>query len=223
MKMISSLTIGSKTGFGFNLEDILFIKKFLRASRWFLLVLGMPGFWSNCLAQEGSEKERAFYPHHEIALAISHALVFEGRNAEGNKEVLSLPAWGIDYSYWFHPKWAIGLQTDIIIEKYEVQKTGENGTEESIERSYPIAPALTGIYKPTEHWAFSLGMGAEFSSEENFALTRIGIEYSGELPKNWEVFGTLSYDIKWNAYDDMVLGIGIAKKFGKGMHNKSKE
>jgi hypothetical protein len=46
-------------------------------------------------------------------------------------------------------------------------------------------------------------------------LNRFGVEYAAELPNEWEVFGTLSYDLKWKAYDTWVLGIGIAKKFGK--------
>jgi len=55
---------------------------------------------------------------------------------------------------------AIGLQTDIIIEKSKVEKDLEGGgTQETIERSYPVAPALMGIYKPGSHFSFLLGMG----------------------------------------------------------------
>lgn len=71
-----------------------------------------------------------------------------------------------------------------------------------------------GILKPTEHWSFLFGFGAEFEKEEKNFLHRAGIEYSGELPKAWEVFGSLSYDFKWKAYDTWVVGIGIVKSFG---------
>ncbi len=182
-----------------------------------IIIVLLAGFCNGgCQAQEKPEnEENNFHPHSEIALVISHAEVFQGRNEAGDKQVLSLPSWGINYNYWFRPKWAIGLHTDLIVEKYEVKKTSSDGTSETIERSYPIAPALMGIFKPTKHWAFELGMGAEFSSEENFMLTRAGIEYSAEFPKEWEAFGTLSYDFKWNAYDTWVIGIGISKRFGK--------
>lgn len=172
--------------------------------------------YNNCAAQESAAKEDAFQPYHQLALVISHAQVFEGRDAEGKKKTLSMPSWGLDYTYCFHSKWAIGLHTDIIVEKFEVEKHLESGGEgEVLERSYPIAPALMGIYKPSEHWSFLLGLGGEFAKEENFALTRAGIEYGSELPKGWEVFGSLAYDFKWNAYDTWTVGIGIAKKLGK--------
>lgn len=72
-----------------------------------------------------------------------------------------------------------------------------------------------GIYKLNEHWSFLLGMGGEFAREEDFLLTRAGAEYGYELPKGWEVFGTFSYDFKWNAYDSWGIGLGIAKNFGE--------
>jgi hypothetical protein len=188
----------------------------------FFLIFSCTGMLcSNCYAQEPAGKEdEAFHPYHQIALVISHAQVFEGRDIEGNKKVLSLPSWGIDYTYRFHPKWAIGLHTDIIVEKFEVEKHLESGGEgEVLERSYPVAPAFMGIYKATEHWSFLLGIGGEFAKEENFALTRAGIEYGSKLPKGWEVFGALNYDFKWTAYDTWTIGIGIAKKLGKKKHD----
>lgn len=169
---------------------------------------------SKCIAQENKEKE-AFKPHHQIGISINHVHVFEGIDADGNREVLSLPAWGVDYNYHINQKWAIGLHTDFVIEKFKVEKNLASGEEnETVERSYPIAPALMGIYKLNEHWSFLLGMGGEFAKEESFLLTRIGAEYGYELPKGWEVFGTFSYDFKWNAYDSWGIGLGIAKNFG---------
>ncbi|MBL0736889.1 hypothetical protein JI750_08355 [Flavobacterium sp. GN10] len=164
-------------------------------------------------AQENEEKK--FKPHHQIGISINHVHVFEGRDEEGNRETLTLPAWGIDYTYQFHEKWAIGLHTDFIVEKFKVEKIYASGdNKETVERSYPIAPALMGIYKPNEHWSFLLGFGGEFAKEEDFFLTRAGVEYGYELPKGWEIFGTVSYDFKWNAYDSWGIGLGIAKNFG---------
>jgi len=177
---------------------------------WTLLCAS--GFAQEAEKKSGEEKE-PFHPHHVISIALSHANVFSGVDESGHNKTLSLPAWGIDYTYQFRPKWAIGLHTDLIVEKFEV-KTDLASEEGVIERSYPIAPALMGIFKPTDHWSFLFGAGVEFEKEENFFLNRAGIEYSGELPKEWEVFGSLSYDFKWNAYDTWVIGIGIGKAFG---------
>ncbi len=183
---------------------------FLKSVVFATLIL--TGLW--CRAQKEEENEPAFHPHSEVALVLSHAEVFQGANEQGRKELLSLPAWGLNYNFWFHPKWAIGLHTDIIVEKFEIKKTIPGGESETIERSHPVAPALMAVFRPNTHWMFELGMGGEFSSEENFVLNRAGLEYTAELTKNWEVFGTLSYDFKWNAYDTWVIGIGISKSFG---------
>ncbi len=161
-------------------------------------------------------KHEAFEPHHSLGLVIGHAQVFKGLDAAGNRKVLSLPSWGIDYTYMFKPKWGIGLHTDIIVETFEVEKHLESGGhDEVVERSRPIAPALVGIYKPGPHWGFHIGTGLEYAREATFFLTRAGAEYSAELRGGWEVFGSLNYDFKWNAYDTWTIGLGISKVLGR--------
>lgn len=182
----------------------------------FLAVISFSGLFSNKITAQESEEKEVFKPNHQIGISINHVHVFEGIDDNGNKKVLALPAWGVDYTYHLSQKWAIGLHTDFIIEKFKVEKNLENSEDdETIERSYPIAPALMGIYKLNEHWDFLLGIGGEFAKEEDFILTRAGVEYGYELPKGWEVFGTFSYDMKWNAYDSWGIGLGVAKSFGR--------
>ncbi|WP_443939007.1 hypothetical protein [Pedobacter sp. MW01-1-1] len=170
---------------------------------------------SNVFAQEKEEKESEEKPRNSVGFSLNHAHVFEGRNEFGEKESLSLPSFSLDYNYNLSKRWSLGLHTDIIVEKFKVEHESENGTKEELERSYPVAPALMGIYHASEHWSFLLGMGAEFAKEENFTLTRAGVEYGAEIRKGWEVYGALAYDFKWNAYDTWTLGIGISKSFGK--------
>lgn len=169
---------------------------------------------SNFMLHAQSERnvgKDEFHPYHSLGIVLSHATMFEGRDENGHRKTLKLPAWGLDYNYFFHPRWAIGIQADIIVEKFLVEK--HDG--ETIERDYPFAPAAMVTFKPTEHWGLKFGAGAEFESEENFFLNRVGVEYGTHFGNhNWEVFGTLGYDIKWNAYDTWVLGIGISKIFG---------
>jgi hypothetical protein len=166
--------------------------------------------------EEKKESEEAFKPHSTIGVVISHAQVFTGKDENGKNKALAMASWGLDYNYHLSPKWAFGLHTDIIVESFKVEE--HNG--ETIERSYPIAPALMGIYKPNHHWSLMAGAGGEFAKEENFFLTRLGIEYGAEIRNGWEVFGSLSYDIKWSAYDTWLLGLGISKAFGG--HHKHK-
>lgn len=84
-----------------------------------------------------------------------------------------------------------------------------------MERSEPIASVLVGGFKPGKHFTFEAGIGYEISKEENLFLTRVGAEYSLELPKEWEFVANLIYDVKWDAYDSFAFGIGVSKSFGK--------
>lgn len=152
---------------------------------------------ANNTGQPDIEKSTAaFKPTHSVGLVIGHAHVFEGRDAEGNKKVLALPLWGVDYNFKFAPKWAFGLHTDIIVETFTVEKNLESGGEsEVVEREKPIAPALMGFFNPNHHWIFGLGMGAEFAPEEDYILTRASVEYEAEIRKGWgylEVSNTIS-------------------------------
>lgn len=175
----------------------------------FILILITCFYYVKSYGQEHEKAEEKFTPHSSIGIVLGHAHVFDGRDAEGKKKVLFLPSWGIDYNYYFNPKWAIGLHTDIIMESFTVG--GEAGEE--IERSTPVAPAIMGIFKPDEHWNLLFGAGGEFAKEGNFFLNRFGVEYGAEIHNGWEVAGSLGYDLKWKAYDTWLLGIGISKSF----------
>lgn len=107
------------------------------------------------------------------------------------------------------------MHTDFITETFKVEKNLESGEHEIVERSFPVAPAIMGFYKPTEHWSFGLGMGAEFEKEENYVLNRIAVEYGAEIRNGWEVFGVLQYDVRWKAYDTWTIGLGISKALRK--------
>ena len=163
------------------------------------------------LSAQDSPDEATFRSHASVALFISHAHVFEGRDAEGHQKALSLSSWGLDFNYHFSPHWAIGLHTDVIIEEFKAA----GPEEETVEVSYPVAPALMGIYRPGKHWEFLLGAGVELEKEETAFLNRIGTEYSVELSHGWEMTAALTYDLKWESYDTWVIGLGATKAFTK--------
>ncbi|HAI16680.1 MAG: hypothetical protein CMP05_05590 [Xanthomarina sp.] len=82
-----------------------------------------------------------------------------------------------------------------------------------VERSSPIAPANVSFYKFCNNFSALLGLGGEFSKEENFALLRLGIEYGYPFHENWELVSNIANDIKFSAYNSFSLGIGVAQKF----------
>lgn len=145
---------------------------------------------------------------HKLTLVLSHAHVSKGINpGTGKQQWLILPAWCLDYDYIISPKWHIGLHNDIITETYEV----ESYDNTVLHRTRPITCTAVGGYQFARRWTFLTGFGGEFAQEHNFFLTTFGIEYGYELPDDFEVMGMVNYDIKWNAYDTFLLGLGISK------------
>lgn len=178
------------------------IKKFVFVSFLLMSILGH--------GQEHEVEEHEEFNHHSISILISHTLIAEGIK-DGEKSIVSVPSWAINYNYRFSEKWAIGLHNDMIIENFVIEKTSDN---EIVERSIPIASLLVGSYKITEHFSLEIGGGMEFEKNENFGVARIGAEYGIEIPnKKLEVLLALDYDIIFDAYNSFNIGVGIAKLF----------
>ena len=155
------------------------------------------------------EQDETFY-HHSVAILINHTTLF-GVVSDGDKTAVTVPSWAINYNYAFNEKWALGLHSDIIIEKFIIE---ENSGGDSIEREIPISSLIVGTYKIIKGLGLELGIGMEFEKNENFAVARIGAEYGLEIPKHkLEVLFGVDYDIIFNAYNSFNIGFGIAKLF----------
>ncbi len=173
---------------------------------FFTLALLLPSYSFTAAQTHGEGHHLA----HIIGLDVGHTHVFE-EDTRGHRGLLSLPSFGINYTLQINAHWGIGIHTDLIFEEYHIVREVHGAEEEEIERSYPLAPALLGLYKLNGHWSLLGGIGREFASGKNFWLNRAGIEYSHPFLSHWELFGTLQYDVKWHAYDNWVLGFGVAR------------
>jgi hypothetical protein len=175
-----------------------------------LLFIATLGFISITIAQEKveNEKEVGNKGFHQLSFMLSHSIIGEGI-VNGTKKSISAPSLGFDYSYWFQNKWAVGLQTDIITESFKIEDNGGA----VIDRSTPIAIVPAISFKPINHSMFILGLGKEYAKEGEFTLTRLGYEYSFELPKKYELSFGITYDKKWEAYDIWTFGIIVSKLF----------
>jgi hypothetical protein len=122
-----------------------------------------------------------------------------------------LPSWGLNYNYKFDKNWQIGLHTDIIIDKFEVELEHDMVI---VERSRPITLALMGGYKTRSPFTFLLGGGIEFEENKNLGFVRFGVEPGWHFGGGkWEVSVVAEYEVKFNHYNSWVLGIGIARLF----------
>ena len=149
---------------------------------------------------------------------IGHAHISTAVKDGKDNEWLTIPSFAFHYSYYLNDKWAIGVQTDLLLEIFEI--AGSNSLEEggeleieTIERNRPFSVALMGCYELHHHLVLMFGGGGEFSSEENFALIRLGVDIPIIERYGWEAFGTFAYDINIDAYNSFNLGFGIAKVF----------
>jgi len=160
---------------------------------------------------QNTEHEHSESQHkHSIALVLSHTQINEGRDENDKKQWLSLPSWGINYNFSISNKWMIGLHTDIVIEDFVVES--HTGSNEVIERSYPIASAIVGSYK-LGSFNLMFGSGLEIADEDTFFLLRAGIEYALEINEKYELIANITNDYKFDAYNSWAIGIGVARRF----------
>jgi len=181
--------------------------------KWFLtivVVLCSQFIFSQEDRQE-EKTEEGLKGTHRITLGLGHTHLAKGKNIDGEKVWMTVPSWSFNYDYWITNKWAIGLQTDLVIDNFVVEN--EDGDE--IEREKPFAVVPVGIFKPFKHFSFFLGTGVELEKTENMWLTRLGAEFGCDLPKGWEAGIAAMWDNKWGNYNSWVLEFSFSKKFSK--------
>ncbi|HSN48465.1 MAG TPA: hypothetical protein VLR29_06855 [Flavobacterium sp.] len=169
---------------------------------------------TSSFSQEAENKSEKFKGYHSISGLLSHTFIKNGIE-DGKTNWIAFPSFALDYNFVFSPKWRIGLHNDVIFEDFIVETTNSEGVKKELERSEPIASVLVLGFKPGKHFTFEAGLGYEISKEENLFLTRVGAEYSLELPNEFEFIANIIYDVKWDAYDSFAVGVGVSKSFGK--------
>ena len=167
------------------------------------------GLISPAICQEIEEEETEKFRRHRISLMLGHTHIPAGE-INGQRKLLTVPSWGLDYNYQINRKWAVGLHSDIITESFTVIDFQGN---KEFERERPFTATLVGIFKPHERWSFLAGAGYEFAKEENLSIFRLGLERGWELENDWEVFFTAQYDLRFSVYDSWMFGVGFSKGF----------
>jgi len=168
---------------------------------------------THVLGQEGGRvSEEGVEGKHSLALVLMHSRIGQGRNEAGMKQFTTVPAFALDYNYWFAENFAIGLHTDFLNENFIVES--ESGGE-LIERERPIAPVIMATYSAGEHFNFSLGFGGEFAEGDDYFVTRFAVEYGVEIRNGWAMLASISQDFRANVYNVTSVGLGVEKRFGR--------
>ncbi|NVK29137.1 MAG: hypothetical protein HWE14_13880 [Flavobacteriia bacterium] len=158
------------------------------------------------MAQESEQNEQ--FTFSSLSLSIGHTLVFEGvRN--GERTPVSLPSWALDYNYYIHEKWILGIHTDIIIESFEFEIPGEGSAV--FERNFPLA-AVGVVGHRIGRWFMYVGGGAEFG-DETFGVVRLGGEVAHSFDDRFEMLLGVAYDYKIDNYSSLAVTAGVAYKF----------
>lgn len=165
--------------------------------------------WSQ--QNEINENKEGTKGAHRLTTGLGHTHIAKGKDIEGEKVWLLEPSWSFNYDYRISNKWAVGLQTDLVLEKFIVED--EEGGD--IEREKPWAVIPVAMFKPFKHFSFIAGTGIEFEKKENMWLTRLGVEFGAELPKGWEAGIALVWDDKWGNYNSWALEFSFSKIFFK--------
>ncbi len=178
---------------------------------WIFSLFLFPVFSANGQHEESQpsdlEKHQEHdFSHHRVAILLGHTHV---RTADEGKGLL-IPAWGFDYEYWFNPKWGLGLHTDLELQTFIIQA---DHAEEDLEREYPLVVSLDLMHNPWKGLVLELGGGYEFDRNRGFWLVQVGVEYEIHLSKGWDVFPTVFYDSRIQAYDTWTIAFGVGKRF----------
>ncbi len=147
--------------------------------------------------------------HHRVALFTGYGLIPGAIDDNGKKKVKVIPVLGIDYEYWFSHKFALGLQNDLELASYAVEKDDQ----EYLDREYAFVSALVFMYEPLHGWALFAGPGYEFEHHHNFPLFKIGTDISKSFEGGWSTGLILAYNIK-EVNGSLSFGVTIGKRLG---------
>jgi hypothetical protein len=155
-----------------------------------------------------TESETHPLKHHRVSLIIGHGHVFGAETTSGGN-LVTIPTWGIDYSYWINHNYGVGLKSDIEIINYVV----ESSEGEFIERDNPVIVSIIFLYHTRKGWNFLTGPGIEFEEHENLFIYRIGAGYEFHIANHWDFAPEIIFDIKEKGIGSFTWGIGVGKSF----------
>lgn len=192
----------------FSKIDLTFMKSILAFG--FLLFVAIP--YSIAQHEEGAESDLHVQHKgvtHRLTVVMANSFM-NNRIDESTDNILVVPTYGLNYDFLFHPRWGVGLHTDIVLQQYNVES---HDNHEVLVRENPVALCAVGLFKPLPSLTLIAGYGLEIETHENIQLIRLGVEYGFHLPGNWELGFALEFDRKLNTYNSWVFGVGFSKMF----------
>jgi len=158
-------------------------------------------FSFNTFAQENEQEKKNL-----LTVALGYTFIPKGSAPEAEEaDGVFVPSIGIDYFRRLHPRWEIGIMTDIELGEYVI-------FEKDLNREYAILLTAMVNFNLTKHINFFAGGGMEFEEHKNLGIIRLGGEYVFRLPKNWVISPGFFFDFK-EGTDTWSLSVAIGKEF----------
>lgn len=177
----------------------------------FLLVLLLPVV---AFAQDHSHAEEAHSAHEElkkfkVSLAFAQTYIPSHHMHDESETTQLIPTDGIDIQYNFSHKVFAKWTNELEFLSYNLKN--EDGEERVRENSF--LSVLTLGYEFYDKLALIAGAGYEIEKTKNLWVTRVGLEYSFSIGKDWELSPELLYDIKEDSHTAITWGFGIGYRF----------
>ena len=129
-------------------------------------------------SQESEAIESAEFKKHRISLGLGHTHIPSSELIEGRNK-LAFASWTLDYDFHFNERWAIGLQTDLIMESFIIKRFNQEEIERAIQASQEMAKALeqltTGSMNSSSEAATSASQGKQSGGRTGARLSLIHI------------------------------------------------
>ena len=131
--------------------------------------------------------------------------------SDNHREIMFVPTYGLEYGRKVTPWLGFGIHNEFELQTYIIS----NDEGEELDRSYIYVGSLLAIIMPVKHLGIFFGPGYEFTSDHNFRVFKIGVEYAmyrGD-GHGWYLAPELSVDWISTIYSTFSFGLVIGKGF----------
>ena len=156
---------------------------------------------SNSFAQEQEQVKKNL-----LTVALGYTYIPQGAALEAEEaDGVFIPSLGLDYFRQIHPRWEIGIMTDLDLGEYVI-------FEKELNRKNALVATAIVAFNLTRHLNLFAGGGMEFEQHHNLGVIRLGTEYAFKLKKDWVISPGFFFDFK-EGIDTWSLSIAIGKEF----------
>lgn len=146
--------------------------------------------------------------HHEIDAFIGNAHI-PNATLENSTATVILPNVGLNYKYWFDERFAIGWYNNLVARTFTIN----SDTNQEVEKKYPFATTIVGVFRPWKKLGFFAGPGLLIDNTGSQFVVRLGLEYGFALSNDWYITPRFMFDSIGGEIESYTLGIAIGRNF----------